>query len=58
MKLGTRVRFPVPDIEGEVVNASWSVKDSTLKVEVKCDDGEQRWFDARKLEVLEEPAEG
>lgn len=61
MKLGTKVKKVVPDIEGTVVGARWSEQDAKLQVLVACDlDGmpHQRWFNADDLEVVATPQEG
>lgn len=55
MKLGTKVRKVVPDIEGTVVGARWSEAAAALQVRVACTiDGvaHERWFAASELEVV------
>lgn len=58
MKLGTKVRKVVPDIEGTVVGARWDEAAGALQVRVACTiDGQahERWFAAGELEVTETP---
>lgn len=55
MKLGTKVRKVVPDIEGTVVGARWSEADAALQVCVACTIGgaaHERWFAADELEIV------
>lgn len=60
MKLGTKVRKVVPDIDGIVTGARWDEQAGTLAVKVACTiDGQahERWFAAAELTVLEPDAE-
>lgn len=51
MKIGTKVRKVVPDIEGTVVGARWIEEEAKLSVLVRSDDGHERWFHADELET-------
>lgn len=60
MKLGTKVRKVVPDIEGTVTSARWDERDATLLVCVRCIiDGVEhdKWYRADDLEVIYTPTE-
>jgi hypothetical protein len=59
MKLGTKVRKIVPDIDGTVTGARWDEQAGTLSVKVACTiDGQphERWFAAAELVVIDPAA--